>query len=118
VPPGSPCEAAWTELVGDPWAWPPKPGLLDGLTSDQIDSPGTVVLIGDYAWLDNWDETVPDEFPYWHQQKARHNFAFMDGHGAFVRIRKGIHVDSSYSIIPFKRGRDRMAACQQEIPCP
>jgi prepilin-type N-terminal cleavage/methylation domain-containing protein len=118
VPYESPCKAAWDDLVGDPWAWPPKPGLLDQVTRDKIDSPATVMLIGDYSWLDNWDDSVPEEFPFWHGRKASHNLTFMDGHTEFVRIRKGIHVDSQYTIIPFKRSREQMSLKQVEIKAP
>ncbi|HOW73245.1 MAG TPA: DUF1559 domain-containing protein [Phycisphaerae bacterium] len=116
VPFLSPCRDAWNELVGDPWGYPPKPGMLDGIRRDRIDDPALVILIGDHTWLDNWDETVPEEFPYWHQRRSSHNFAFSDGHGQFVRIRKGIHVDSQYSVIPFRHIREKMAETQQEIP--
>jgi len=61
---------------------------------------------------------VPDRFPYWHQRQSMQNIAFLDGHGAFVRIRKGIYVDSRYTMIPFKDMRAEFAQCQQEIPCP
>ncbi|HOW74086.1 MAG TPA: type II secretion system protein [Phycisphaerae bacterium] len=116
VPSASPCVEAWNELVGDPWGYPPRYGMLEGVRRDRIDDPALVVLIGDSAWLDNWDEMVPEEFPYWHQAKAKHNFAFMDGHGAVVHIRKGIHTDKGhYSIIPFRRIREKMTRTQQEI---
>lgn len=118
VPPSSPCKAAWDELVGDPWAWPPKAGMLDRFNRSRIDNPAQLILIGDYAWLDNWDDSVPDQFPFWHRTRSRHNIAFFDGHAEFVRIRKGIHVDPKYSLIPFKRIREKMLQTQQEIPCP
>ena len=118
IPPGNPCESSWNELVGDPWAWPARPGLLDNLTVSKIDNPTQLILIGDYAWLDNWDDSVPEAFPFWHRRKSTHNIVFMDGHAEFVRIRKGIHVDASYSLIPFKRIREQMARTQVEIERP
>ncbi|MBI4579755.1 MAG: prepilin-type N-terminal cleavage/methylation domain-containing protein [Planctomycetes bacterium] len=118
VLPGKPCEAVWIELAGDPWAWPVRPGMLENLNRAKVDNAAQLVLIGDYAWLDNWDDSVPDVFPFWHRRKRTHNIAFMDGYGEYVRIRKGIHVDARYSIVPFKRIREAMTQCQQEIKCP
>lgn len=118
VPYGSPCQEAWTKLVGDPWGWPPTTGLLDNLRRDRVDNPSTLLFMGDFTWNDNWDEGVPDEFPFWHARKTRQNIYFLDGHGEFVYIRKGISVDARYSIIPFRSSRERFQACQQEIKCP
>jgi prepilin-type N-terminal cleavage/methylation domain-containing protein/prepilin-type processing-associated H-X9-DG protein len=110
IPPGDPCEAAcglWTG-VNRKIAKLTRAGIQDG---------SRVILIGDYSWLDNWDPSVSTDFPYWHQTRAMHNLAFVDGHVEFVRIRKGIHVDKRYTVIPFT-GELRMAAegCQAEIP--
>jgi hypothetical protein len=43
--------------------------------------------------------------------------AFLDGHVDFVRIRKGLHVTSKYTTIPFREFQNLIAQCQQEVPC-
>jgi prepilin-type N-terminal cleavage/methylation domain-containing protein/prepilin-type processing-associated H-X9-DG protein len=109
-PPGDPCESAcrlWTRVNRK----------IGTLTRCGVQDVSRVILIGDYSWLDNWDRSVPDDFPYWHQKRSMHNIAFVDGHAEFVTIRKGIHVDARYTLIPFV-GELRLAAesCQSEIP--
>ncbi len=115
---GLPCQDAWTRLVGDPWGFPPIPGMLDRVSRSSVDNATTLILIGDFCWYDNWDPCVPDRFPSWHGRRSTHNLAFLDGHAEFTRIRKGIYVDVKYSVIPFKKVRQEMCQCQQEMPCP
>lgn len=118
TPAGTSCLQAWKNLIGDPSAHPPKPGVIKSLRRDVIDDPSIVLFMGDYCWWDTWDEAVPQEFPYWHERKSRHNISFMDGHVAFVTLRKGIYVDENYSTIPLRANRQEFSLCQQEIPCP
>ncbi len=110
------CLAVWSEMVGDPWAWPPKPGLLKDFNKSSIDEAARVILIGDHCWVDNWDYSVPDR-PFWHGREGSHNLAFMDGHVELTPIRKGIHVDHRYSVAPTKQIREQMLRCQVEVPC-
>ena len=42
------------------------------------------------------------------------NLAFMDGHVAFVRILKGLHVTPHYNVIPFKSLHGAAVECQEE----
>jgi prepilin-type processing-associated H-X9-DG protein len=74
------------------------------------------VLIGDFTWLDNWDESVPTDFPDWHARRRMHNLAFLDGHVTFTKVRKGIHVDPNYTLVPCTTLRSRFVPVQQEIP--
>jgi prepilin-type N-terminal cleavage/methylation domain-containing protein len=112
LPPGEPCEPAcglWTRIKK----------RIGTLKRSGVQDVSRVLLIGDYTWYDNWDPTVPERFPYWHQTRSMHNFAFVDTHVEFVPIRKGIHVDKRYTLIPFM-GELRQAAesCQAEIAHP
>jgi len=86
------------------------------LTQSSVSGDSLLILIGDCTWLDNWDESVPKEFPYWHARRSMHNVAFLDGHVAFTKIRKAIHVDPNYTLIPCQDLRSRFAPVQQEIP--
>ena len=110
VPPGDPCSVAPFAL------WTNVNQRIAKLTRSGVDGQSRVILIGDFTWLDHWDLTVPDEFPYWHRTPGSHNLAFTDGHAEFVRIRKGIHVTDRYSILPCKDLRSEACQCQQEVP--
>ena len=110
IPGGDPCQAAPFLL------WTRVNAMIPGLTRSTIDNPSRVILIGDYAWLDNWDRTVPADFPYWHRTPCRHDIAFADGHVEFVPIQKGVHVTSQYTLLPFKHLRSVALASQREIP--
>jgi prepilin-type processing-associated H-X9-DG protein len=87
------------------------------LTRSAVKDPSRLILIGDYTWLDNWDPGVPEDFPFWHQARSMHNLAFVDGHVQSTRIRKGIHVDARYTLIPFGDLRREIenCGCQTEI---
>jgi prepilin-type N-terminal cleavage/methylation domain-containing protein/prepilin-type processing-associated H-X9-DG protein len=71
-----------------------------------------VVLIGDMGWISQW-RPMPPAFktlweqeckPYaeWHVKPESFNLAFLDGHVAFVKVRKAWYVTDDYSIVPFK----------------
>ncbi len=102
-----PCRAAglWTQVNQ----------RLTRLTRASIGSPARVLFLGDYCWFDTWDPTLPDDFPEWHQVPSMHNFVFLDGHGEFVRIDKGIHVSSRYRLIPFDDLTGLTGGCQKEV---
>jgi prepilin-type processing-associated H-X9-DG protein len=38
----------------------------------------------------------------WHVKPESFNMAFLDGHVAFVRIRKAYYITDDYSVVPFK----------------
>ncbi len=110
-----PCEDLWTRLVGDDSASPPIPSMIAGLIRWKIDNDSLVILMGDSSWYEHWYNKRPDRFPWWHSRPGMHNIAFMDGHGDYVRIRKGIYVDGRYTTIPFKGIRAEFAQCQTEV---
>jgi prepilin-type processing-associated H-X9-DG protein len=113
VPISDPCETAmrlWTRVNQ----------RIKTLTRSAVKDPSRLILIGDFTWLDNWDTSDPsvlDDFPFWHQVRSMHNLAFMDGHVQSTRIRKGIHADAQYTLIPFSGLRREIEACgcQTEI---
>ena len=71
-----------------------------------------VVLIGDEGWIDQWRPMLPpvetiweqQYKPYaeWHLKPDYYNLAFLDGHVAFVKVRKAWYVTDDYSVVPFK----------------
>lgn len=73
-----------------------------------------LVLMGDLGWDYVWSFSNTKYFD-WHGRRATYNLAFMDGHVEFTRIRKGIHVDSRYIVVPFRELQQAALACQQEV---
>lgn len=80
----------------------------------QVSQESRVILMGDLGWDYMWDFANPEQVD-WHQRKRFYNIAFLDGHVLFTRIRKGINVDSGYSVIPFKDLQAASIACQAEV---
>jgi len=71
-----------------------------------------LVLIGDQGWIYQCKQMTPaakltwetQYKPYaeWHIKPDCYNLAFLDGHVAFVKVRKAYYVTEDYSILPFK----------------
>jgi prepilin-type N-terminal cleavage/methylation domain-containing protein len=71
-----------------------------------------LVLIGDQGWVYQWKlmtpaakltwETQYKPYAEWHVKPDSYNLAFMDGHTAFVKIRRACYVTDDYSVLPFK----------------
>jgi prepilin-type N-terminal cleavage/methylation domain-containing protein/prepilin-type processing-associated H-X9-DG protein len=71
-----------------------------------------VLLMGDQGWLHEWRPLNPTEKAKWEQQYKRYaewhlrpehyNLAFLDGHVAFVKIRRAYYITDDYSVVPFK----------------
>ena len=78
-------------------------------------SQSALVLLGDIGWVDEWLFWHTQRFE-WHDAPRTYNLVFLDGHADFVRIRKGIHVDANYTVIPFRDLAEEAAECQEEIP--
>lgn len=76
-----------------------------------------LLLVGDAGWVNSFD-FLPNREPIeWHRERRTHNIGFLDGHAAFTKIRKGIHVDApNYVVIPFRDLAGEAAACQVEAP--
>jgi len=66
-----------------------------------------LLLLGDYGWINQWKPT-PHPYPElkelaeWHGKTDHHNLAFLDGHVAFLNIRKGIYMADDYLVLPFE----------------
>jgi prepilin-type processing-associated H-X9-DG protein len=84
------------------------------------------VLIGDQGWLNQWRPMPPpvktaweqECKPYaeWHVKPDYYNLAFLDGHVAFVKVRKTWYVTDDYSIVPFKDLFGLAYQVQGELP--
>ena len=87
---------------------------LKDLRRHQLYNESKLVLIGDGGWVNAWDIGAFRRID-WHDRPRTHNVAFMDGHVEFLEIRKGLHVTSDYSVVPFKDLVDDFQACQKEV---
>lgn len=78
--------------------------------------PARLVHFGDAGWADTWNPLKTweqSEISFWHRQRAMHNLAFLDGHVEFLRLKKGLLVESDYSVIPFRDVADRLLELPQ-----
>lgn len=90
---------------------------LPRMTETNVAHPTQVVLVGDGGWMWTFRPLVPiSHRAEWHDRHCRHNLAFLDGHVDFVRVRKGMYVDSAYQIMPFGDLAAAISDCQQELP--
>lgn len=87
------------------------------------EDPSRLIVWGDGVWIRSLN-FGPREDVVWHRTGCSHNMAFLDGHAALVRLRRGYRVWSDYSQIPF---RDLAATAQNrqdrllnpdDLPCP
>jgi len=70
-------------------------------------APSRLLLMGDFGWVNQWHPAphpyeVLKEMAEWHKKPDCHNMAFLDGHVAFLEIRKGYYVTNEYCVLPFK----------------
>lgn len=86
----------------------PDPGLTEGvnrrlpsLRMQDTAGHSRLLLVGDCGWVNQWWPGSGDE-DGWHGRPRSFNLAFMDGHTAFVPIRKGVYVANEYTVIPFQ----------------
>jgi prepilin-type N-terminal cleavage/methylation domain-containing protein len=90
---------------------------LDGLSlTDVTTNPALLALVGDNNWINEWIPPLP-HMKAWHGRPQHHNIAFLDGHGEYIRIQKGLYITSEYSILPFQ-DLHRMALAVQPPPDP
>jgi prepilin-type N-terminal cleavage/methylation domain-containing protein len=66
-----------------------------------------LLLIGDFGWINQWKPRPhprPEwkELAEWHGKADCHNVAFLDGHMALLKIRKGYYVRDEYWVLPFE----------------
>ncbi|MFQ5490505.1 MAG: type II secretion system protein [Phycisphaerae bacterium] len=85
---------------------------LPGIKRSHIANESKLLLIGDAGWALEL-RFIPTYVIEWHHVPQRHNMAFMDGHAAFVHIRRGLHVTDDYVSIPFKDLQDKVVECQR-----
>jgi prepilin-type N-terminal cleavage/methylation domain-containing protein len=87
--------------------------LIGNLCINQVTtSPVQLLLLGDQGWYNQWAPMSSSEEatweqrckPYaeWHIKPRCYNIAFMDGHTAFVKIRRSYYVTDDYAVVPFK----------------
>jgi prepilin-type N-terminal cleavage/methylation domain-containing protein len=68
-----------------------------------------LLLMGDQGWVYQFSPTPPANweqlykpFAEWHGKAGYYNLVFLDGHTAFVKIRRAYYVTNDYSLVPFK----------------
>jgi prepilin-type N-terminal cleavage/methylation domain-containing protein/prepilin-type processing-associated H-X9-DG protein len=116
-------------LIGpDRLWWLPSTKLRDELNErmkyrnrSNVANPSRLLLIGDFGWVDQWWPDPADPWGLrleWHRKCCYHNVAFLDGHVAFLKIRKGLYVTPEYSVLPFEVLFDLGLEVQEHIPCP
>lgn len=107
IPPGDPCADVFVEVNK----------RLRELKRSRIRGESQLILVGDFGWRITWNrwETDPNRRIEWHGIPNSHNLAFMDGHVSFLRIRKGLHKTSDYTLIPFLDLARMAEDCQQEV---
>ncbi|MBP7935847.1 MAG: type II secretion system protein [Phycisphaerae bacterium] len=92
VPPGDPCGDVLKRVFE----------RAADLSLSQIKGESRLLLVGDLGWYNAWERSYESaDQVNWHTPAGFHNIAFMDGHVRLVKIRKGIHVDDQYTLIPF-----------------
>jgi prepilin-type N-terminal cleavage/methylation domain-containing protein/prepilin-type processing-associated H-X9-DG protein len=75
--------------------------LLNLNLSRVSSNPSTLLLMGDYGWIDQWKFNKKD-LTQWHSKEFKYNLAFLDGHVGFLNIRKDYFVTNEYSVLPFQ----------------
>lgn len=85
---------------------------LPDLTRTRISNESRLMLVGDGGWANTWAPSNSKKVE-WHRKAATHNVAFMDGHVEFLRIHKGLHVTTEYTVIPFWDLQDDACRCQR-----
>jgi prepilin-type N-terminal cleavage/methylation domain-containing protein/prepilin-type processing-associated H-X9-DG protein len=80
-----------------------------------IKQPTRVLLAGDSNWVNQWIHDRPKSVD-WHDKEGFFNMAFLDGHTALVKIRKGIYVSDDYCVLPFSSLFKLAHEVQVEIP--
>ena len=76
---------------------------LPGLRRSGVDGSPRLLLIGDMPGTLEWVPRYPHPEQHdWHGRQNRYNWAFMDGHVQFLRMKKGVFITSEYTVIPFK----------------
>lgn len=94
---------------------------LKDLKINHVANASRLLLVGDYGWLNQW-RAAPHprqdwkELAEWHGREDHFSMAFLDGHTAFLEIRKGYYVTDEYCVLPFQELYD--LACEVQGPLP
>lgn len=91
---------------------------LPDLQVQATTSPARLLLAGDNGWVDQWWPTSNKTVEGWHGRTQWFSLAFLDGHVAFLRIRKGICITEEYTVIPFEELYGLARAAQGKEPRP
>jgi prepilin-type N-terminal cleavage/methylation domain-containing protein/prepilin-type processing-associated H-X9-DG protein len=96
--------------------------MLKNLNRSRISNDSKLVLVGDASWALSYNPTYnpPDpqtNCPSWHNAPRFHNMGFLDGHVAFLEVRKGMYNTPSWTVLPLSELWTDFSACQAEIPC-
>ncbi len=87
---------------------------LPKLNRSRISNESKLILMGDAGWVNTWHPGSSQKIE-WHDQPRSHNLAFLDGHVNFLRLSKGLHITSFYTVMPFHNLIHATEACQQEV---
>lgn len=88
------------------------PGLRRGSGMAGVES--KLILMGDMGWVEavTFNEQKMLSF---HRRPFWFNLAFLDGHAAYVQIRKGLHVTGTYTTIPNRLLSEEALRVQVEV---
>lgn len=86
--------------------------LLPTVTAGQYQQHSKLLLVGDAVWQNAWNFASKEAVRQWHGGLRRYNVGFADGHVDTVEIRRGIHVNSQYTVLPTRGLQSDAAQCQ------
>lgn len=82
----------------------------------QLANESKLILAAEYGWRNRWNPFGFDILDFdFHQKPNHHNVVFMDGHVEYVEIRRGIHWNKKYTVIPFRDQQVSVVDCQVEV---
>lgn len=98
-------------------------GLVNELKLSQIStSAESLILMGDATWSTMLLPSIYTDTANWHDASCSFTLAYMDGHAALTRMRKGIvsSGEPRYDVVPFAEFAKDAAAQQREVEgyCP
>lgn len=88
---------------------------LKNLKRSGVSNPARLLLVGDNNWMYEWNPLIMPHSKDWHGKPRRHSLAFLDGHVAFIKIRKGLYVTSRYNVLPFRDLYGLAGSVQEEV---
>ncbi len=88
---------------------------LEGVKQGDVAQPSRVLLAGDCNWMIQWCYFNEIE-TFWHGKDGYFNQVFLDGHTAFLEIRKGWYVTEDYCTLPFSSLYHLARQIQPQVP--